>query len=222
MRRRTALLAVAVVIALGGALALVQMASTRGDSKQPGTDTAYYTELPTQGTSIGEPNALVLVEEYFDYQCPHCHTAADTVVKPLIEKYVARGEVRFSYRMFPILGPESVRAAQASYCAALDDKFWPFYERLIKRRGTGNRGAYSATQLLNDAEAVGLNVSEFTQCLEGEDSLAYVEAWHNRAVELGLRGTPSFVVDGELLPTSSWEAVDGAVARALEERSRTE
>ena len=43
-----------------------------------------------------------------DFQCPACQTVAEQVVKPLIQAYVADGTVRFAYRFFPFLGPESV------------------------------------------------------------------------------------------------------------------
>lgn len=118
--------------------------------------------------------------------------------------------------MFPILGPESILAAQASYCAARQGKFWPFHERLMARRGTGNRGAYSAPRLHNDAEEIGLDQAAFTQCLKGDESFAYVKKWYDNAVDLGLRGTPTFVVNGVIVASSSLEAVEKAVLRALE------
>lgn len=175
---------------------------------------AFYIGLPTFETSIGNPDAPIVVEEYFDFQCPACHAASDIVVKPLVESHVAEGNVRFIYRMFPVLGPESVLAAQGAFCAIQQDEFWPFYDRLMARRGTGNRGAYSRSRLIQDARAIGLDENAFVQCIDGEDSRRYVETWHNRAVSMGLRGTPTFLVNGRAVP-NSYAAVEAAIQQEL-------
>lgn len=177
-------------------------------------ENAYWASLPTAATSIGRADAPVVVEEYFDYQCPHCHTAADVVVKPLIDEYVSNGTVRFVYRMFPILGPESVLAAQAAYCAVEQNAFWPFHERILSRKGMGNRGTYSAARLQQDAVASGLDEAAFAECFNGQTAKNFVQASHDRAVALGLRGTPTFFVNGQAVQ-ASYAAIEAAIQREL-------
>lgn len=67
--------------------------------------------------SIGEENALVVVVEYGDFQCPACQYFFQTSVKQLKDEYVQSGQVRFVFRHFAFLGNESQWAAEASECA---------------------------------------------------------------------------------------------------------
>ncbi|MBO8141172.1 MAG: DsbA family protein [Firmicutes bacterium] len=181
---------------------------------------SYYDQFPVQGTTIGNPDAPVSVEEYFDFQCPHCQTASEQVVKRLLDEYVAEGSVSFTYRFFPILGPESVMAARAGYCAADMGAFWPYQDVLFEKKGTGNRGTYSRDNLIAYARQVGLDSSEFGACLDGDASLQHVQQAYDRAIRMGLQGTPTFVVNGRVLTLTAWEDVFRAVDRALEAASK--
>lgn len=216
MRRSRILITAGAALLLTGIFIFVQVfnSGNRAEPSEP-----FYSGLPISEMSVGHANAPVVVEEYFDFQCPHCHTAADMIVKPLVENHVANGNVRFIYRHFAILGPESVLAAQGAYCAMQEGEFWPFYDRLMARRGTGNRGAYSRTRLIQDAKAIGLDEQAFIACIDGNDSQRYVQSWHNRAVQMGLRGTPTFLVNGQPVQ-ASYQAVDAAIKRELNRLGR--
>jgi len=82
--------AVGIAVVLVALLIGAQWWSNRQDARTITQAAAYYEQFPTQGTRIGSPDAPVHVEEYFDFQCPHCHTAAEQVVKRLLDSYVAR------------------------------------------------------------------------------------------------------------------------------------
>ena len=176
---------------------------------------AYYDQFPTEGTRIGSPDAPVLVEEYFDFQCPHCQTASQVVVKRLLDEYVAEGKVAFMYRFFPILGPESVLAARAGYCAIEMNAFWPYQELLFAKRGLNNNGTYSRDNLIEYAGLLGLNTAEFASCLDSDRSLQYVQQQALQAARMGLNFTPAFFVNGQLVRIVDWEDVIDAVDRAL-------
>ena len=202
--------------AAGAALALALIgAQLAGVIGQDGTkvEASYWEGLPQAGMAIGEPDAPVLVEEYFDFQCPHCHTASSEIVKPFIEQVVAQGKARFAYRLFPILGPESVSAAKGAYCAALQNKFWPFQNELFARRGTGNRGAYTESRLRTYADLAGLDLGRFEACLASQEAAIFVSGAYERAVQLGIPGTPVFFVNGRPVPVGSY----GDLVRAVEE-----
>ncbi len=181
---------------------------------------AFYEQFPTEGTRIGPADAPVHVVEYFDFQCPHCHTASDQVVKRLIDDYVAEGSVAFTYRFFPILGPESVLAAQAAYCAMEMGAFWPYQDVLFAKKGLGNRGTYNRNNLISYARQVGLDTDEFRACLESDRAVQYVRAAHDQAVRLGLMGTPTFFVNGRPVSLATWEDLFRVVDQALAAASR--
>src|SRR5690625_1771679 len=90
----------------------IQLIGTQNEANQV-VFANYYKDLPQVNTMIGYDDAPVTVVEYFDFQCPACQNASDNIVQPIIEKYVANGDVQFIYRFFPILGPDSVAAAEA-------------------------------------------------------------------------------------------------------------
>ncbi|OUM98546.1 MAG: hypothetical protein BAA04_11605 [Firmicutes bacterium ZCTH02-B6] len=212
--------AVGVAVVLVALLIGAQWWANRQDNETITRAAAYYEQFPTQGTRIGSPNAPVHVEEYFDFQCPHCHTAKDQVVKRLLDEYVAEGKVQFTYRFFPILGPESVLAAQAAYCAMEMNAFWPYQELLMSKKGTGNRGTYSRDNLIDYARQMGLDGTAFRDCLDGERSLQHVRQAYDQGVRMGILGTPTFVVNGQVVNMTSWEDIFGVIDRALAAAAR--
>ena len=66
----------------------------------------------------GHPNAPIAIDEWFDFQCPACRYVGTKIEPELAQRYVEAGKVRFIYHNAPILGPESVAAAEAAACAA--------------------------------------------------------------------------------------------------------
>lgn len=201
-----------VLVLIGAQLASVNQAAPGAD---PGAGDEYFRGLPTAGMTIGRADAPVLVEEYMDFQCPACHNAADQIVKPLIQEYVAQGKVRFAYRMFPFLGPESVRAAEAAYCAATQDAFWPYQQALINQRGRGNRGAYSDANLVKYAEQTGLDVEQFEACLASDDAALYAEGSYQWGRQLGIPGTPTFFVNGRMVTVGSYASLVREIEASL-------
>lgn len=166
---------------------------------------SYWAQFPTEGTRIGPADAVVHVEEYFDFQCPHCQDASNLVVKRLLDEYVAEGKVAFTYRFFPILGPESWLAAQAAYCAMDMGAFWTYQDLLFAKKGLGNRGTYSRNNLISYARQVGLDGDAFAACLDGTQSAQYVQRAYDQAQRLGLIGTPTFFVNGRPVNLLTWE-----------------
>lgn len=204
--------AVLALVLVGAQLFSVNQANPNGQVR---ADDDYFRGLPMAGTTIGRADAPVLVEEYMDFQCPACQTASEQVVKPLIEKYVAEGNVRFAYRFFPFLGPESVSATQAAYCAATQGQFWPYQQVIFAQKGTGNRGAYSDANLIKYANQVGLDEAAFRECLNSEDARAYAQGSYERARQLGIPGTPTFFVNGRPVQVNSYAALEREIGAAL-------
>src|SRR5690606_38872840 len=141
--------------------------------------------------------------------------AAEQIVYPIINKYVATGEVRFAYRFFPILGPESILAAQAASCAAERDRFWPYQKALFEKRGTRNEGVYSRDNLVAYTEEAGIDPEELASCLDAGVITATLGEDYSRAISLGLRGTPTFIVNGRIVSPSTLAAVEEAIQEAL-------
>ena len=218
MKKKGIVWAAAAGLALAVGLIIVQVIGTNqggDDGGQGKTITPYWEGLPVAGMAIGPQDAPVLVEEYFDFQCPQCQIASDEIVKPFVEQVVSKGQARFAYRLYPILGPESVTAARGAYCAAVQGKFWPFQAILFAERGTGNRGTYTESSLRSYAEQAGLDVSAFQTCLASGEAAIFVGGAYERAVQLGIPGTPVYFVNGRAVAVRSLDDL----VRAVEEAS---
>jgi protein-disulfide isomerase len=158
------------------------------------------------GTSIGRADAPVVVEAFEDFGCSHCLQFTATIEPHLFEDYVARGKVRFVYRYFPLQQATGL-AAIAAQCAAEQDRFWEYHKLLFiaqaeanNKSGPGLGIAFGPDGLRAVADEAGLDSAGFEACVVGDAALNIVQGDLREANSLGLRGTPSFVINGEVLP----------------------
>jgi protein-disulfide isomerase len=157
---------------------------------------------PVGGNSRGD----VTVVEFFDYRCGYCRAVAATVRQLLQED----PNVRLVYKEFPILGPESLLAARAALAARVQGKYVAFHEALM-----GAENPLTLDQILKIAGQVGLDVTRLQSDMEAPEIPAALQRNHQLAQELGIRGTPAFVVGTEMVPGAlDLERLKELVARA--------
>ncbi|RME08443.1 MAG: hypothetical protein D6803_01215 [Anaerolineae bacterium] len=113
------------------------------------------------------------------------------------ETYISQGLVRLGYVHFAFLGEESFWAAEASECAAEQDAFWEFHDYLFEHQNGENRGAFSKDNLKQFAADLGLDTAAFNECLDSGKYSDLVQEEVNQAQQLGVRSTPTFVVNGQ-------------------------
>lgn len=151
---------------------------------------------PTDGVGMGDPNAPVVLEDFSDFQCPHCKTFHEGLLKSIVDDYVRAGDVYVVFRNFPILGDGSVAAANASMCAAEQNLFWPYAEVLFANQ-TGDRNRdFAERRLLAFAEAVGAEQEPFESCLDASEYEDQIRADLLHGTEAGFNSTPSFLING--------------------------
>ena len=100
------------------------------------------------------------------------------------------------YFHFPFLGEESIWAAEASECAAEQDKFWEYHDKLFDSQAGENQGAFSKDNLKKFADDLGLETEAFNECLDSGKYTEAVNALANTARQIGVRSTPTFAVNG--------------------------
>jgi len=143
---------------------------------------------------------------YGDFQCPYCAAAQSIVARVLAR---LPGRVRFAFRHLPIpeVHPQAMAAARASEAAAAQGAFWEMHDRLY-----GARGALDPQELEAYAGELGLDVAAVRAAVTGGACAERVDRDVRGAQALGLRGTPTFFVNGELHD----EAFDaGSLVQAL-------
>ena len=179
------------VVAAVGVVALLIFA---GQVRTPDVEHTYSQK---NGTQLGDPNAPVTIIEYGDFQCTHCNNFYQTTESLLISNYVETGQVLYEYRPLGFLGVDSVRAAEASFCAAEQNMFWEYHDVVFENYST--QGGYTEERLLDFAETLELDQQDFASCLSNGDMANMVENSSALASADGVTGTPSFIVNGRKL-----------------------
>jgi len=148
-------------------------------------------DVPSEGFySIGPDDAPITIVEFSDYQCPFCRRWHDEVYEPLLAAYP--GQIKIVYRNLPLtsIHPDAFGAAEAAMCAGEQDAYWPYHEKLFSSENLGNQ-VY--TQY---AQELSLNMDSFENCLNNHKYKAAIEADSDFAVNLGVRSTPTFFING--------------------------
>lgn len=167
------------------------------------------------GRSVGDPNAPVKVVEFSNFGCSHCRTFALEKEEQFVKDYVETGKVYFTYSVFQFSEDETVKAAEAAYCAGEQNRFFEMQKILFENSSFA--GAYADNSIASYAKQLGLNTTEFNQCMESDEQLANVRADTEYARNLGITGTPMFDVNGTIVySTTLEETIDAALAAAGE------
>ena len=154
-----------------------------------------------QGSTIlGNPDAKITIVEFGDYQCTFCYKFHDETMKKIDQAYIETENVNFVYRDFPLNGPQSILASEASYCAQKQNKFWEYHDTLYNNWGGENTGWITKNVLLGFANDIKLDLDSFSQCLENSEFKQKVLDNEQFAREIGIDATPSFLIfnDSEL------------------------
>ena len=148
-------------------------------------------------TTCGSATAPVTLDVYADFQCPYCKSF-EPALEQLGPSYIDTGKVRLVYHNFPIIGPESTTAAQASLCAADQNRFWMFANDLFAHQGTENSGIFTPTNLQSMAVAAGLDGSTFKSCLDSQKHASEVNQSQAEGTRRGVKATPTFFINGQI------------------------
>lgn len=177
-------------------------------------------DLTGVGYDKGSPAAPVVVVNFSDFGCPFCGSFARQT-EPAIEKvYVQTGKVFFKYVPF-VMGmfPNGDEAAHASECAAEQGRFWPMHDALYANQTEWKKARDPVPAFERYAKGIGLDVPRFAKCYAIPDVNPGTMRANVAAGKLGIRVTPSFVVNGKgvegALPLPQFrQLLDGAIAEA--------
>jgi protein-disulfide isomerase len=184
----------------------------------PAIDMASIATRPNN--TQGDAKAPIEVIEFSDFQCPFCKRFHDQVEIRIVSDYVKTGKITLSYKHFAFLGDESRWAGQAAECAADANRFWDFHELLFTHQQGENSGTFTKDNLISLAKQINVDSPAFESCLKDDKTLDRVQADTTEGNKLGVRGTPTFVIDGKLVVGAQpYEAFKAAIDEALKKRS---
>jgi protein-disulfide isomerase len=161
-------------------------------------------QVAATGPSKGPESAPVTIVEFSDFQCPFCsraNAAVDEVVKTYGDK------VRVVFRHFPLsFHKEAPKAAEASMCAADQNKFWEYHDKLF-----ANQQALKVDDLKKAAADLGLDTARFNECLDSGKKAELVKKDMADGEKAGVTGTPAFFINGLALsgavPAEEFKAI---------------
>lgn len=143
---------------------------------------------------MGSDNAPITILEWGDYQCTYCYKFHQNSLGIINEDFIKTGKVKLVFKDYPLNGPDSLLAAEASYCAQDQEKYWQYHDELYKNWGGERTGWITRDSLDIFAKSTGLNLEEFNNCLNDHKYKEKVTALYKFGQELGIDATPSFLV----------------------------
>lgn len=158
----------------------------------------------TEMNTMGDPDAPVKLEVWEDFQCPACKNFSDNIESLLIQNYVATGKVYYIFHHYPFIddysaSKESDQAANASMCAAEQERFWDYKKILFANWLGENVGSFSDRKLVAFAESLALDMDRFNTCFKSNTYKAQIDQSFTDGVDAGVTGTPSVFVNGTIV-----------------------
>lgn len=154
-------------------------------------------QRPSDPHLKGNPDGVVSIVEFSDFQCPACayyHTFLNKIVKDL------GSDISVEYRHFPLyqIHPNSILAAQASEAAALQGKFWEMHDILFTNQSEWKNLDSSQAQekFIEYAASLGMDKDKFAADLDSDLVKEKVKEDEEQALKLGLNYTPTIFVNG--------------------------
>jgi protein-disulfide isomerase len=163
-------------------------------------------EQDPNSPNLGNPDGDVTVIEFFDYNCPYCRKAGQTVQELL----ASDANVRVIYREWPILGEDSVFASRAALAARAQGKYEEFHWALMNGEGRA-----SEASILKLARHLDLDVEKLQADMTSPAVEAHIAQSSALARTLGFTGTPAFIVGDRTAPGMlSTDEITAMVAEA--------
>lgn len=170
---------------------------------------AVVEEAPAVTTAYikGDANAPVKIVECSEFQCPYCKRYIDQTYGTILENYVDTGKASYEFRHFPLSFHQyAQKAAEATECAGEQGKFWEYHDILF-----ANQANLDADSLKAYAVNLGLDATKFDTCLDSGKYEDKITEDMNYCAGKGVSGTPSFIINGQLLvgaqPYSAFQQV---------------
>lgn len=152
-------------------------------------------DIPNFAKFKGSDSAAINLIEFGDYQCPFCKRFFDQTEPQLIKEYVDTGKARFYFLDVSIVGDDSKTLGQGAWCADEQGKYYEYHDYMYSNQGKENSGWGTPDKVKNLVENIqGLDVEEFSQCLDSKKYESRNQQLTKFSNQLGLTGTPTMFI----------------------------
>jgi protein-disulfide isomerase len=144
------------------------------------------------------PGLAKTVDVWEDPQCPVCKYFEDAN-NEYLDDLIREKKATVRFHVLSFLGDESVRAANASFCAAEEGKYIDFHKALYRVQSPlENSGFWSNGTLIAIGNKVGITSEKFATCVNDGQKVDLVKANYDSMAKYGVQGTPTVFIDGKL------------------------
>ena len=161
----------------------------------------------TSGSPVlGSASAPITIVEFGDYQCEACYHWYHNTRADIIDNYIDTGKANLVFMDLPFLGRDSITAAQATYCADDQGKYWEYHETLYNFQEAIDNGWASKDRLVSFAFDLDMNLDEFNDCMDSSKYAKRVKANYDESQRFGAEATPTFLIispDGNMKKITS-------------------
>ena len=169
----------------------------------------YGNEAPVVAPQVGEPDiegrpfigsadAKVTIVEYSDFECPFCARFYSQTYGQLKDTYIASGDVKLVFKDFPLsfhqLAEPAGIAGKCVFREEGNDAFFTFHDLVFE-----NQQSLNVANLKVWALESGVSEAAYNSCIVDPEVAAQVQADFAEGQAFGVTGTPSFVINGQLL-----------------------
>ena len=141
---------------------------------------------------LGSAEAQITIVEFGDYQCEMCHSWFHNTRGTIIDNYVDTGKVNIVFVDLAFLGSDSPIAAQATYCANDQGKYWEYHSILYYKQEGIDNGWASKSMLKEYASELKLDSDQFAGCIDSAKYASYIQDSYDAAVAIKVSSTPTF------------------------------
>jgi len=197
--------AVVVIIAIIGVYGFLQSDSKTMNLDMGRTHGSISTAMGSP--ILGNPDAPITIVEFGDYQCHQCYNWYTNTKPAIVENFIDTAKVNLVFVDLAFLGRDSPIAAQASYCAEEQGKYWEYHDLLYTSQEEIDSGWANKERLKAFAFSLELDSQLFDSCLDSGKYQKRVTENFNEAKKQGASGTPTFFIIG---PDNQQEKLVGA------------
>ncbi len=157
--------------------------------------------LDGAGYQRGNAAADVWVVEFADFGCRYCEKFWRETMPVFDSLYVNKGRISWRFVPFTIgMFPNSTEAAETAICSAEQGKFFAMHDILYDKRTEWMKSKDVRAQMAGYAARIKLDPARYNACIKGKGVREQLQRNNALAQRLMVRGTPTFFINGEVVP----------------------
>ena len=176
-------------------------------------DSADWQAIKESALMVGHRSAPVEVAQFIDLECPFCqrfHSAIRSLRDELgddLVYYVVHSPI-------PTIHPHALPGARAAECADAQGRLWEFLDAVFSEHSS-----IGVRSWVSFAEHAGVkDLGTFDSCATGDGPVPRVDRGLELGNRVGIRGTPSVVINGWLVRPTPYDNLPEVVDSIRYER----